>query len=94
MTTMAADKKAGRVLLPSYTKPQTYELKVIPNLTAYSFDGVVSITMQTEEHFTDEESKQIKLHSKELMYREAEFQTKDGKTVKAEEVSQTKTWLV
>ena len=83
-----AEKTAGRVLLPSYVQPQSYDLKVIPDLTAYTFDGLVLIGMITGESFSEEESKQITLHSKELMYRNAEFQTEDSETViKADEVS-------
>mmetsp|Transcript_22391 Transcript_22391/g.48727 ORF Transcript_22391/g.48727 Transcript_22391/m.48727 type:complete len:894 (-) Transcript_22391:273-2954(-) len=82
-----AEKTAGRVLLPSYVQPQSYDLKVIPNLTAYTFDGLVSIGMITGESFSEEESKQITLHSKELMYRNAEFQTADSeKAIKADEI--------
>ena len=88
MTDKQADKKAGRVLLPAYVQPQKYDLRVVPDMTAYSFDGIVSITMKTGDSFSEEESKMITLHSKELMYRSAEFTTEDGgKTVKAEEVS-------
>ena len=81
-------KTAGRVLLPSYVKPQRYDLKIVPNLTEYTFDGVVTIDMKTAASFSsDDEAKKIILHSKELMYRSAEFQTSDGKVVKADEVS-------
>lgn len=82
------DKQAGRVLLPSYVQPEKYDLKVVPDMKAYTFDGIVSITMKTGDAFSEEESKMITLHSKELMYRSAEFTTEDGgKTVKADEVS-------
>lgn len=81
------DKAAGRVLLPSYVQPQSYDLNVKPDLKAYTFDGIVSIEMTTAEDFSEDESKKITLHSKELMYRTAEFQTSDGKVVKADEVS-------
>lgn len=80
-----ADKTAGRVLLPSYVQPQTYDLRVLPDLKAYTFDGIVSITMTTSESFSEEESKQITLHSKELMYRSAEFKV-NGTVVKADEI--------
>ena len=86
--TKETDKTAGRVLLPSYVQPQSYDLKVTPDLTAYSFDGIVSIGMVTGDSFSEEESKKITLHSKELMYRSAEFHAADsGKVVKADEVS-------
>mmetsp|Transcript_14162 Transcript_14162/g.34101 ORF Transcript_14162/g.34101 Transcript_14162/m.34101 type:complete len:891 (+) Transcript_14162:157-2829(+) len=80
-------KTAGRVLLPSYVKPQRYDLKIVPNLTEYTFDGVVTIDMETAETFSDDEAKKITLHSKELMYRSAEFQTSVGKVVKADEIN-------
>jgi hypothetical protein len=81
------DKAAGRVLLPAYVQPQSYDLNVKPDLKAYTFDGIVSIEMTTAEDFSEDESKKITLHSKELMFRTAEFQTLDGKVVKADEVS-------
>ena len=81
------DKTAGRVLLPSYVQPQKYDLVVTPNLTAYAFDGIVAIEFLTGDSMNEQESKRIKLHSKELMYRSAEFQTEAGTVVKAEEVS-------
>ncbi|VEU39903.1 unnamed protein product [Pseudo-nitzschia multistriata] len=85
--TKETDKTAGRVLLPSYVQPQSYDLKVTPDLTAYSFDGIVSIGMVTGDSFSEEESKKITLHSKELMYRSAEFHAADsGKVVKADEI--------
>lgn len=86
--TAESDKKAGRVLLPSYVQPLSYDLKVTPDMTAYTFDGIVSIAMSTGESFSDEESKQITLHSKELLYRSAEFRVEgdSAKTVKAEEI--------
>ena len=92
-TTPPTDKKAGRVLLPSYVQPQKYDLRVVPDMVAYTFDGLVSITMTTGESFSEEESKRIILHSKELMYKSAqvEFQTEtDGSTastiLKADEI--------
>lgn len=80
-------KTAGRVLLPSYVKPEKYDLKVTPDFVHYSFDGIVSIDMTTGESFTEDESKKITLHTKELMFRTAEFKTEEGKVVAAEEVS-------
>ena len=91
----ANNKSKGRVLLPSYVQPERYDLKVVPDMTAYTFDGLVAITMTTEESFSEEESKKITLHSKELMYRSAEFEYKTttedgdataGKIVKADEI--------
>jgi aminopeptidase N len=81
-----SSKAAGRVLLPDYVKPQRYDLKVTPDLVAYTFDGIVTIEMTTSDSFSDEESKKITLHAKELMFRSAKFQTKDGKVVTADEV--------
>jgi hypothetical protein len=82
-----AAKAAGRVLLPDYAKPERYNLKVTPDLVAYTFDGLVSIDMTTSDSFSEEESKKITLHAKELMFRSAKFQTQDGKIVSADEVS-------
>ena len=87
MTNSKADKAAGRVLLPSYVQPTRYDLKVKPDLINYTFDGLVAIEMLSGENFTNDESKKITLHAKELMFRTAEFQTSDGKVVKADEVS-------
>ena len=82
-----AAKAAGRVLLPDYVVPTKYNLKITPDLVQYTFDGLVSIDMTTKETFpTEEASKQITLHSKELMYRTAKFQTTDGNVVTADEV--------
>lgn len=81
-----SSKAAGRVLLPSYVKPDRYDVKISPDLVAYTFDGLVSIEMTTSDHFSDDESKKITLHAKELMFRSAKFQTKDGKVVVADEV--------
>lgn len=81
-------KSSGRVLLPDYVKPERYDLKVTPDLIAYTFDGLVSIDMTTKDSFSEDESKMIKLHAKELMFRSAKFQTKEGKLVAADEVRQ------
>lgn len=81
-------KTAGRVLLPSYAKPEKYDLKIVPDLLNYTFEGVVAIDMVTSDSFpTVEESKMITLHAKELMFRKADFITNDGKVVPAVEVS-------
>ncbi|KAG7368830.1 aminopeptidase [Nitzschia inconspicua] len=81
-----SSKVAGRVLLPDYVKPERYDLKVTPDLIAYTFDGLVSIKMTTKDSFSDEESNKITLHAKELMFRSAKFQTEDGKIVAADEI--------
>jgi len=86
MTDDKTDKAAGRVLLPSYVQPKSYDLHVKPDLKAYTFDGIVAIEMTTGKSFTEDESKKITLHAKELMFRSAEFQTPDGKVVKADEI--------
>lgn len=86
MTNCKVDKAAGRVLLPSYVQPTRYDLKVKPDLINYTFDGLVAIEMLSGENFTSDESKKITLHAKELMFRTAEFQTSDGKVVKADEI--------
>jgi aminopeptidase N len=84
-----SSKAEGRVLLPDHVKPERYDLKVTPDLVAYTFAGLVSIDMSTGDLFSDEDSKKITLHAKELMFRTAKFQTKDGKIVVADEVSLT-----
>jgi aminopeptidase N len=81
-----AAKAEGRVLLPDYVVPTRYNLKITPDLVQYTFDGLVSIDMTTKDSFTDEESKMITLHAKELMFRSAKFQTTGGSVVMAHEV--------
>ena len=69
---MSNDKAAGRVLLPDYVQPINYDLKLIPDLVKFSFDGIVTIDFSTSsDEITKEQSKTITLHSKEIMYREA-----------------------
>ena len=82
------DKTAGRVLLPDYVQATKYDLKLTPDLVKFSFDGIVTIdfTTSTDGEITEEQSKCITLHSKELMYREAKVTLPDGKVVTAEEI--------
>ena len=84
---MPNDKAAGRVLLPDYVQPINYDLKLIPDLVKFSFDGIVTIDFSTSsDEITKEQSKSITLHSKEIMYREAKATLADGKSVTAEEI--------
>jgi aminopeptidase N len=80
-------KSAGRVLLPSYVTPVNYDLKIVPNLKTFTFDGIAKIEMTTSDAMSDDDSKKITLHAKELLFRGAKFTTKDGpETVSAVEV--------
>jgi aminopeptidase N len=88
-----SDKSAGRVLLPDYIMPTNYDLKLIPDLVKFSFDGLLTISFLASKEI--KESQEITLHSKELMYREAKVILNDGKEVLAEEINvNTKTTMV
>ena len=99
MASTSVDKKAaktaGRVLLADYATPTHYDLKLVPDLEAFIFDGLVQIEMTTSDTMSEKESKKITLHANELLFRSAQFTTvsDDGgattppEVVKAEEVS-------
>lgn len=78
-----SSKTAGRVLLPDYVTPVQYDLKITPDLKQFTFDGVVSIQMNTAASAGDHKS--ITLHAKELLFKAARFQVGDT-TIEAEEV--------
>jgi len=67
--TDAASKAAGRVLLPDNIVPSRYELKIKPDLEAFTFDGECKIVLNT----TTVSGNQIKLHAKELCFSKANF---------------------
>jgi hypothetical protein len=81
-----SSKSAGRVLLPTNVIPTNYDLKLTPDLEKFTFEGIVKIDMTTSADSKDD-SKQITLHAKELLFHSAQYSTADGTVVAAEEVS-------
>jgi hypothetical protein len=73
MATTTSSKAAGRVLLPSHVTPTKYDLHVTPNLTAFTFEGKVVIEMSTAAEIPQDQSNQITLHAKELLFHKAEY---------------------
>ena len=83
----AASKAAGRVLLPDNIVPSRYELKIKPDLEAFTFDGECKIVLDTTSTVS---GNQIKLHAKELCFSKANFVVQgsaDETPVDCEEVS-------
>lgn len=78
-----SSKTAGRVLLPDYVTPIQYDLKLVPDMKQFTFDGIVSIEMNTSASAGDH--KTITLHAKELLFKSAKFQVGE-KVVEAEEI--------
>mmetsp|Transcript_13709 Transcript_13709/g.19373 ORF Transcript_13709/g.19373 Transcript_13709/m.19373 type:complete len:883 (-) Transcript_13709:45-2693(-) len=66
--TEIADKKSGRVLLPSNVVPVKYEIQIEPDLERFTFDGQVNIEIEISS-----ETKDITLHSKEISVTEVSF---------------------
>lgn len=87
MSTDKASKAEGRVLLPSTIIPSRYDIKLTPDLTAFTFQGEVSIQLETSADLKD--CKEITMHAKELCFISASF-TADGKTVEAEHINDNK----
>jgi len=58
---MASSKAAGRVLLPPTVEPVKYDIKLVPDLVNFTFDGTEKICLDVREA-TDE----ILLHAKEI----------------------------
>ena len=83
--TDAASKAAGRVLLPDNIVPSRYELKIKPDLDAFTFEGECKIVL----HTTSASGNEIKLHAKELCFSKANFilEGSEEAPVECEEVS-------
>lgn len=64
----AANKAAGRVLLPDAALPSRYDIRLEPDLDRFIFDGTVQITLDVREAVDE-----LTLHSKELSVISATF---------------------
>mmetsp|Transcript_22129 Transcript_22129/g.33663 ORF Transcript_22129/g.33663 Transcript_22129/m.33663 type:complete len:891 (+) Transcript_22129:120-2792(+) len=86
-------KAEGRVLLPSTIVPKRYDLKLTPNLEQFTFNGDISIQVETSDDL-DKDCKEIVMHAKELCLISASFTVvgKDGTgaSVEAEEIRDNK----
>jgi len=80
VTTSKLDKKAGRVLLPETMEPMRYDLKLTPNLEQFTFEGEVTVRVQTavEKHL---ETKEVIMHAKELAFHSATFRPVNNCTI-------------
>lgn len=79
----------GRVLLPSTIVPTRYDVKITPDLEAFTFAGEVSIGISTSADL-DEKCKEIVMHAKELCFISASYTIDGGATaapIKAEQIS-------
>jgi aminopeptidase N len=88
MTMETNSKSAGRVLLPDYVEATKYDLKLTPDLEKFTFDGIITVFLKTDASKlkADEDGKEITLHSKELLYKDAKVTLADGKTLTAEQI--------
>eukprot|EP00929_Paragymnodinium_shiwhaense_P008960 TRINITY_DN112969_c0_g1_i1.p1 TRINITY_DN112969_c0_g1~~TRINITY_DN112969_c0_g1_i1.p1 ORF type:complete len:894 (-),score=232.14 TRINITY_DN112969_c0_g1_i1:141-2822(-) len=68
-----AAKAAGREILPDAVIPSRYDLRLVPDLQRYIFDGSVRIAVDVNEA-TDE----ITLHARDLLIQKATFESADG----------------
>lgn len=65
----------------------SYDLDLEPDLEAFTFDGICKITFRIDiTKLTVENSKEIVLHAKELLFQSAEYQVDGGDTCKAEDI--------
>eukprot|EP00986_Skeletonema_menzelii_P002550 scaffold687_cov138-Skeletonema_menzelii.AAC.5 len=82
----STDKAAGRVLLPTNINPSRYDIKLTPDLTAFTFTGVTTIELTTG---NDVSTSSIILHAKELCFASASYTTiKKGSGPAAAEAEQ------
>jgi len=72
---MASSKAAGRVLLPPTVEPVKYDIKLVPDLVNFTFDGTEKICLDVREA-TDE----ILLHAKEISIKSHTVVLKAGGT--------------
>ena len=84
------DKKAeGRVLLPSTIVPTRYDLKLTPDLEAFTFNGDITIELTTSADL-EKDCKEIVMHAKELCFISASFVVAGAAAVEAEEIRDNK----
>eukprot|EP00406_Dinophysis_acuminata_P070763 CAMPEP_0179268524 /NCGR_PEP_ID=MMETSP0797-20121207/30486_1 /TAXON_ID=47934 /ORGANISM="Dinophysis acuminata, Strain DAEP01" /LENGTH=894 /DNA_ID=CAMNT_0020976811 /DNA_START=169 /DNA_END=2853 /DNA_ORIENTATION=+ len=69
---MVADKAAGRVLLPDQVLPTKYDIRLVPDLERFVFDGVATIDVDVQEAVSE-----VTLHAKELQFISCEFTGED-----------------
>lgn len=80
-----ADKKAGRVLLPDLVLPSRYDLRLVPDLERFVFDGQLRMSVDVSEA-----TNEVTLHAKELQIASAVFKAgADGSGSEVEMVSFT-----
>jgi aminopeptidase N len=68
-----ADKTAGRVLLPPTMEPVRYDVKLTPNLEAFTFEGEETVRVKTSSDASEDDLKQVVMHAKELGFQTASF---------------------
>jgi len=68
---MTNEKNEGRVLLPSMTIPNRYDIQIIPNFELFTFTGKTTIRVETFD--CGEDCKEIKMHAKELCFASSSF---------------------
>jgi puromycin-sensitive aminopeptidase len=86
------DKKAeGRVLLPSTIVPTRYDLKLTPDLEAFTFKGEISIELETSADL-DGDCNEIVMHAKELCFISASYRVSGNESpaVEAQEINDNK----
>lgn len=78
------DKVKGRVLLPSSIIPERYDIKLKPDLEAFTFTGEETVLVSTSPEL-EESCKEIKMHAKELCFVSASLKVvkTNGKDVEA-----------
>ncbi|KAL7428645.1 hypothetical protein ACHAXM_001361 [Skeletonema potamos] len=69
------DKAAGRVLLPLTINPTRYDITLTPDLTNFTFAGVVTVELQTTANVS---TSNIVMHAKELCFSHASYIVKGG----------------
>mmetsp|Transcript_28554 Transcript_28554/g.62170 ORF Transcript_28554/g.62170 Transcript_28554/m.62170 type:complete len:893 (-) Transcript_28554:81-2759(-) len=75
--TSADKKKEGRVLLPSNIVPIRYDLKLTPDLEAFTFAGECRIKLSTAADLGPDH-REIIMHAKELCFASASYVLTDG----------------
>lgn len=79
---MSKDKTEGRVLLPDFVLPSRYEVRLVPDLVRFVFDGKCNIEVEVHEGTAE-----IKLHARELQLKSAVFKPAEGDSLDVETIS-------
>eukprot|EP00439_Symbiodinium_sp_Y106_P020553 s1219_g2.t1 len=81
---MASSKAAGRVLLPPTVEPVKYDIKLVPDLVNFTFDGTEKICLDVREATDESELRcrfiEILLHAKEISIKSHTVVLKAGGT--------------